>query len=193
MERQTVVDKFLAGKHLQSDLYMKKIQKIFIIASFLLISDCSKYWYKPYGKVFNLGPKKGTPGFKLGWEHGCISGLGSQFSGAIMMTFYTWTKDVQIAKAVQTPQDIDDIRNRYPKELDGVNWNNPEEVQKNFNDYKFVFWGAHTYCHQMIFGNLQNANMAAPIPGQARFVPGADNLNSIYKIDGRGYPGWSNW
>jgi hypothetical protein len=172
---------------------MKIANKIIIIISLFLCGGCSKYWYKPYGKVFNLGPKKGSPGFKLGWEHGCISGLGSQYGGAIYMTFYTWTKDVQIAKSAQTPQDIEDIRNRYPDELKDVNWNNPGEVLKNFQDYKTVFWSAHSYCHGMIPGNLQNAAMTPPITGQTRFVPGGDNLNSIYKIDGRGYPGWNNW
>ena len=172
---------------------MKIVNKIIIITLFLFCSSCSKFWYKPYGKVFNLGPKKGSPGFKLGWEHGCISGLGSQFGGAVMMTFYTWTKDVQIAKRVQTPQDIEDIKNRYPQELKDINWNNPQEVTKNFNDYKTVFWNAHGYCHGMILGALQNATMNPTIPGQTRYVPGSDNLNSIYRIDGRGYSGWTSW
>lgn len=45
------------------------------------------------GWVFKNIPKDGTPGYKLGWIHGCESGLGTQFGGAIYQSFYTWKRD----------------------------------------------------------------------------------------------------
>lgn len=168
------------------------MKKILLILSILFLSSCYPNWYKPYGKVFKNMPKKGTAGFRLGWKHGCESGLGSQFGGSIMMTFYTWDKDPYIAKTAQTPEELKIIRDKYP-ELKDINWNDPNEIQKNFNDYKTIFWNAHSYCHGMILGALQNAGMNPKIPGNDRFVPGEDNLNSIYRIDGRGDARWTNW
>ena len=52
----------------------------------VVLASCNKYWYKPYSKIFNHKPE-GSPGFELGWMHGCESGLGTQFGGAFMMTF----------------------------------------------------------------------------------------------------------
>jgi hypothetical protein len=171
------------------------MKKILIILSLLLLSSCGDghYWYRPYGRLFNYMPKGGTPGFELGWRHGCESGLGSQFGGAIYMTFYTWHKDVDIMTSVKTPEIIDRIRKRYPKELGSIDWNNPAEVNKNFSDYSTVFWNSHIFCRHAIVGQLQMSGMAPPNPGEDRFVPGADNLNSIYKIDGKGDARWSLW
>ena len=72
-------------------------------------------WYKPQGYfIFRQAPKEGSPGFKLGWIHGCESGMGTQFGGTMYMTFYTWKKDPDISSS---SPDINKIRNRYKKEL----------------------------------------------------------------------------
>lgn len=168
------------------------MKKIFILSFLILISGCSKYWYKPMGSVFELMPKGGSPGFNLGWTHGCESGLGTQFGGAIYMTFYTWHRDVEITKANPTPEDIEKVRKRYPKELKGVNWDDPEDVKKNFRHYNYVFWQGHPFCRQRALGRLQNAGMNPAIPTQERidFPKGA--IGNIYKIDGRGDARWGN-
>ena len=80
-------------------------------------------------------PKNGSPGFKLGWIHGCESGLGSQFGGAFFMSFYSWKRDPDIASV---DPNITRIRARYKKELKDVNWDNPAEVKKNLSDYNSV-------------------------------------------------------
>ena len=137
-------------------------------------------------------PKGGSPGFNLGWKHGCESGLGTQFGGAIYMTFYTWHKDVDIIKSVKTPQDIDRIRRRYPNELASVNWNDPADAEKNFQHYKKIFWQAHSFCRQSVLGELQNAAMNPPIPGDDRYTFSNGAIGNIYKIDGRGDARWGN-
>lgn len=142
-------------------------------------------------------PKGGTPGFELGWKHGCESGLGTQFGGAIFMTFYTWHKDPDIVKFNKTPEDIARIRERYKKELANVNWNNPAEVSKNFSDYNTIFWPAHGFCRHYALGQLQNAGMTPPIPGDDRAFGNAgggltDSIGNVYKIDGRGDGRWGN-
>lgn len=168
------------------------LKKVLLTLLLINISACGPYWYKPYGKVFTQLPKGGTPGFNLGWTHGCQSGMGTQFGGAIYMTFYTWSRDPDIIKTYKTPEDIDRIRKRYPKELGKVDWNNPLEVNKNFSDYNNIFWAAHSFCHGYVLGQLQNANMSPPIPSQERINFNNMSIGNVYKIDGRGDGRWGN-
>ena len=170
---------------------LKQLLAILII---LTLSSCSRYWYKPYGKIFNKMPKGGTPGFELGWTHGCESGLATQFGGAIYMSFYHWKKDVDILKTNKTPEDIERIRKRYKKEkLANIDWNNPAEVQKNFNDYATIFWGAHIFCRHGALGELQMADMEPPLSGFGRYNPGKHSLGNVYKIDSKGDARLSYW
>lgn len=134
--------------------------------------------------VFRQMPKDGTPGFRLGWKHGCESGLGSHFGGAIYMTFYSWSKDPDIA-SVQP--NVDRVRLKYPEELKGINWNDPEEVKDNFAHYREIFWKAHIFCRHSVLGILQTAGMDPPLAGsEARYDPAKHHLGSIWKIDGKG-------
>ncbi len=157
-----------------------------------MFSSCGPYWYKPHGSVFRQLPKGGSPGYRLGWKHGCQSGLGTQFGGAFYMTFYTWHRDIEITKANPSNQDIDIIRKRYPKELKDVNWQDINDIKKNFSDYNKIFWIGHAFCRQSILGELQNAGMNPPIPGDARFTFENGAIGNIYKIDGRGDGRWGN-
>jgi hypothetical protein len=158
-----------------------KIILCFLIS--LALSSCSKYWYKPMGWVFNHVPKEGSPGFKLGWLHGCESGLGTQFGGAIYQSFYTWKRDPEIASA---NPDYNLIRKRYQKELKKVNWRDIQDIKKNFSDYNTIFWGAHSFCRQVIIGTLQTADMAPPVADEERFNPMAHSLGNIFKMTGKG-------
>ena len=99
------------------------------------------------------------------------------------MSFYSWRKDVDIASA---NPDIIKIRMRYKKELKGVNWDNKAEVTKNFSDYNTIFWTAHNFCRQTALGTLQSAMMTPTLPGEERFDPGAHNIGSVWRINGRG-------
>lgn len=160
------------------------LKKLITISLIFFSAGCVKNWYKPMGyTVFKQMPKGGTPGFELGWTHGCQSGLGSQFAGAIYMTFYTWSKDADIAS---TTPDINKIRVRYSKELRKVNWNDENDIKKNFSDYNTIFWGAHAFCRHAALGILQTAGMGPPLPGEERYNPGAHSVSSIWKLDGKG-------
>ncbi len=160
----------------------KKFLIIFFTA--ILLIGCVPNWYKPYGySLFKQMPKGGSPGFRLGWIHGCESGLGSQFGGSIYMSFYTWKKDPDIAL---TEPDYEKIRKRYKKELADIDWNNPAEVKKNFNDYNTIFWGGHIFCRHSVLGILQTAEMAPPLPGEDRYDPAKHSLGNIWKITGKG-------
>ena len=172
-----------------------KIKKLLITFCILIsLSSCSQYWYKPYGKIFNKMPQGGTPGFELGWMHGCESGLASQFGGAVYMSFYSWKKDVDIVKTNKTPQDLERIRTRYKDEkLANIDWNNQAEVQKNFSDYSAIFWTAHIFCRHGVLGELQMAGMDPSLPGQERYDPAKHSLGNIYKIDGKGDARLSYW
>jgi len=169
-----------AGKFLDN-----KMMKIFSTIILIFITSCSvPNWYKPSGyRMFSQLPKGGTPGFNLGWYHGCESGLGTQFGGAIYEAFYAWKRDPDITSA---NPDIPKIRARYKKELKNVNWNNPAEVKKNFSDYNTIFWGAHYFCRQSVLGTLQSASMSAPMPGEDRYKPTAHSVTSIWRLNGRG-------
>ena len=133
--------------------------------------------------LFRQMPKGGTPGYELGWIHGCESGLGSQFAGAIYMTFYTWKRDPDIASS---NPDIPKIRERYKSELSKVNWNDLNDVKKNFSDYNTIFWGAHAFCRHSVLGILQSAVMTPKLPGEQRYNPAEHNLGTIWKLNGRG-------
>lgn len=128
-------------------------------------------------------PKGGSPGFELGWTHGCESGLGTQFGGSIYQTFYTWKRDPDITSS---NPDIEKIRRRYKKELEKINWNNIDEVKRNFADYNSVFWGVHLFCRHSVIGTLQAAQMEPPTPGEERYNMGAHSVGNVWKITGKG-------
>ena len=158
-------------------------KKIFLIFFSCFLASCSTAnWYKPYGYLlFSQMPKNGSPGFKLGWIHGCESGLGSQFGGAFFMSFYSWKRDPDIASV---DPNIPRIRARYKKELKDVNWDNPAEVKKNLSDYNTIFWGAHGFCHGSVLGVLYTADMEPPLPGQDRFSMN-HGLGNVFKLGAR--------
>ncbi len=158
-------------------------RNFFIIFALLLLSSCYKNWYKPMGFLFTNMPEGGTPGFNLGWTHGCQSGLGTQFTNGFYMNFYTWSRDPDITSS---SPNIEAIKNRYKKELKGVNWNDPANVKKNFSDYNTIFWSAHSYCRHSALGMLQTAGINPKIPGSERFVPGEDNIGSVWRMTGKG-------
>jgi hypothetical protein len=163
------------------------IKKIKILLLLLLLCSCSKHWYKPFSRVFKNMPKGGSPGFELGWQHGCESGLGTQFGGAIYQTFYTWKRDVDITSSTNIDQEIiRKIRKRYEKELKGINWDNISEVKKNFSDYNTIFWTASAFCRHSLLGILQTAGMTPTLPGDDRYDPTAHSVGSIWKINGKG-------
>lgn len=159
----------------------KKVLSILII---LLLGSCVANWWKPYGYVmFRQMPKGGTPGFNLGWTHGCQSGLGSQFGGSVFMTFYTWSRDPDITSV---NPDIPKIRARYKKELKHVNWDNPANIKKNFSDYNTVFWSSHIFCRHSVLGILQTADMTPSLAGKSRYDPSAHSIGNVWKINGKG-------
>lgn len=166
-----------------------------LLAILLFTSSCTSYWYKPMGaRVFKYKPKEGTPGFKLGWEHGCESGLATQFGNSFYMDFYQWKKDPQISMANPSPNDVDMIRRRYGKELN-INWNNPEEVRKNFSDYKNVFWVSHAFCRHTALGSQQAAGANPGLPGEGYlYDPGKWSVGNVWKMDAKGDTRWkTNW
>lgn len=128
-------------------------------------------------------PKNGSPGFKLGWIHGCQSGLGTQFGNAMFQTFYSWSRDPDITSV---NPDIAKIRARYRKELIGINWNDREDIKRNFSDYNRIFWGAHVFCRHSVLGILQTADMAPPLPGQERYDPAKNSISNVWKLNGKG-------
>ena len=155
-----------------------------LITALLLTSCSTPNWYKPYGyTMFKKVPKDGSPGFKLGWIQGCQSGLGSQFGGGLFMYFYTWSRDPDITSV---NPDINKIRLRYKKELAGVNWNNRDDINKNFGDYNTIFWNAHGFCRASILGMLQTAGMNPTLPGDERYDPGAEPFGKVWSLHGKG-------
>jgi hypothetical protein len=160
------------------------MKKILIFLLIFSLTNCVHDWYKPIGyRVFRKMPKGGSPGFELGWIHGCESGLGTQFGGSIYQSFYGWHRDPDITSS---EPDINKIRSRYKKELKGINWNDQSEVNKNFSDYNSIFWGAHYACRQIVLGTVQSANMNPPLPGEDRYNPGAHSIGNIWTLKGRG-------
>lgn len=160
------------------------LKKTLLILLIFSLTSCVENWYKPMGWVlFRQMPKGGTPGYELGWIHGCQSGLGTQFGTSIYQSVYRWSRDADIASA---NPDIEKIRERYKKELKKVNWNDLDEVRRNFSDYNTIFWGAHVFCRHSVVGIAQAAGMAPPNPGAERYDPAAHNLGSVWKLNGRG-------
>lgn len=156
----------------------------FLLLMLLLTSCNTPNWYKPYGyMMFKKMPKDGSPGFKLGWQHGCESGLGSQFGGGIYMYFYTWNRDPDITSV---NPDINKIRKRYKKELAGVDWNNPADISKNFGDYNTIFWNTHSFCRASTLGILQTAEMRPYLPGGDRYDPGYEPIGKVWMLHGKG-------
>lgn len=168
----------------QSTFYGNMVRYFFLL-SLLFVSSCSTpNWYKPYGyMMFKKIPKGGSPGLRLGWIHGCESGLGTNFGGGIYMYFYTWSRDVDI---VSTNPDIERVKRRYKKELAKVDWNNPADVAKNFSDYNTIFWNSYGFCRASVLGILQTAAIAPKVPGADRYVPGEENIGSVWKLNGKG-------
>ncbi|MBU6141345.1 MAG: hypothetical protein KGP29_07345 [Proteobacteria bacterium] len=163
-----------------------------LLTAIFLTSCSTPNWYKPYGyMMFKKIPKKASPGFKLGWQHGCESGLGSQFGGGIFMYFYTWHRDVDITSS---NPDVDKIRKRYKKELAGIDWNNRSQIDKNFNDYNSIFWNAHSFCHASVIGILQTTDISGDggrgliptLPGDARYDPSQDSIGRVWSLHGKG-------
>ncbi len=167
---------------------MNFVKKIFIITVILFGQACTPFWYAPQGHLlFSQVPKGGSPGYTLGWKHGCESGAGTQFGGAVYMTFYTWHRDVDITS---TKPNIPLIRQRYKKELAGINWNDPADIKRNFDDYNMVFWDAHLFCRQTVLGALQPAGMNPVLPGEERYDPAAHSIGSVWKLTAKGDTRW---
>ena len=172
---------------------MTKIMRYFIIIATLLLQSCFwvPNWYKPQGyTIFRQMPKGGSPGFDLGWMHGCESGLGTQFGGKMYMTFYTWKKDPDISS---NNPDIEKIRKRYPVKLQKVNWNDPGDVKRNLDDYKVIFWSAHIFCRHAAIGLLQTAGgfepstgFTPPVAGEVRYDPRNHSIGNVWKLHGKG-------
>ncbi len=161
------------------------IKKNLIILLICFLTNCSvSNWYKPHGYlIFRQMPKGGSPGFNLGWNHGCQSGLGTQFSTGFFHNFYTWSRDPDITSV---NPDIQKIRNRYKKELKKVNWDNPAEIRKNLSDYNTIFWSAHVFCRHSSLGILQTAAMTPKLPGEERYDPAEHSIGNVWKINGKG-------
>ena len=158
------------------------LKKILLIFSILFISSCHPNWYKPHGKLFRQMPE-GSPGFQLGWLHGCQSGMGTQFGSAIFMTFYGWSRDIDITSV--TPN-IEAIKKRYPKKLKGVNWNDLNDIKKNFSDYNTIFWAAHAFCRHSTLGILQNSGLEPDLSAGGRWHPHQHTIGAAWKMTGKG-------
>ena len=168
-----------------------KIKTILIIL-FLLLSttSCGYYWYKPYGQLFSTMPKGGSPGFILGWRHGCESGMATNFGTGIYTSIYRWRKDPLFM--VSNP-DIGAIHKKYAKELRGVNWNDPNDVNNNIKDYKTFFIPAYNYCRHTLLGTEQMAGMTPTLAGQNRFNLDGVGFQNVFKMDGAGDARWKTW
>jgi len=160
------------------------IRKIILIIFISFLASCSTpNWYKPAGyRLFRQMPE-GSPGLRLGWRHGCESGLGTQFGGKVYMTFYEWQRDPDITSV---KPDVEKIRKRYPKLLKDINWDDPNEVKKNFNDYNIIFWTAHAFCRHSTIGTLQQAQMVPVLVNENRYKLDGVGVGNVWKIDGKG-------
>lgn len=158
----------------------------------IFLASCTVHnWYKPQGyRVFRQLPKGGSPGFTLGWLHGCESGMATQFGGGFYMTFYEWKKDPDISSS---NPDIAKIKNRYKRELKNVNWNDENDIKRNLNDYRSIFWSAHIFCRHSAIGVLQMAGgrssgegFTPPVAGDARYDPTQHSIGNVWKLHGKG-------
>ena len=171
---------------------MRITKFITILISLFLISNCSHpNWNKPYGIIFKQMPKGGTPGFELGWQHGCESGLATNFGGSFFMSFYKWKKDEDIIS--KTP-DYQKIRAKYNWK---INWNDEGEIKRNLGDYKKVFWKSHKFCRHSAVGNHQNADFGGkyqPIMKDTRrYDPTKHSIMQPWTTQGRGFGNLSYW
>lgn len=184
-------------RDLKRSFLKSHFQNLFILTAPLFLFACSTpNWYKPMGyTLFKQMPKGGSPGFNLGWIHGCQSGVGSQFGGGIYMYFYTWSRDPDIASS---NPDIGKIKKRYKKELAKVNWNDLNDIKKNFNDYNTIFWGAHAFCRHSLLGILQTTDISGD-PGKGliptvsddeRYDPSQDTIGRVWSLHGKGDTRW---
>lgn len=166
-------------------LNLKKVFNVLLLVTFL--SSCSTpNWYKPRGYLlFSMMPKGGSPGYSLGWIHGCQSGAGTQFGGSFFLSSYKWSKDPDIT-SVRGDREV--IRKRYPKRLKDINWNDEVDIKRNFSDYRLVFWDAHFLCRQVVLGTLQMGGMTPNLPGEARYNPADHHIGNIYSITSKGDP-----
>lgn len=99
------------------------------------------------------------------------------------MYFYTWSRDPDITSV---NPDINKIRRRYKKEFAGVDWNNRDNINKNFGDYNTIFWNAHSFCHASILGVLQMAEMRPSLSGDERYDPGYEPIGKVWSLHGKG-------
>ena len=97
------------------------------------------------------------------------------------MTFYTWSRDVDI---VSTKPNIKAVKERYPKDLKDVNWNDTADIKRHFSDYNLVFFDAYNFCRQTALGTLRASVGNPSIPGDARYNPSDANVGDIWKIGG---------
>lgn len=167
-------------------------RKIIILTILLLTISCNKYWYKPLGKLFDQAPKapeEASYGFRLGWIHGCESGLATNFAGVFYMTFYKWKRDPDLAKG---SLDRVKLSRKYKKEIP-IDWNNDREVEKNIYDYNTIFWRAHQYCRHYALGSLRMSGMEPDLPGRERVSLGSHDVTDLYRLDGFGDTRFSYW
>jgi len=164
---------------------MKTFRIINLIVFVVLLSSCAipmnRHWWKPNGYLFSMMPKGGSPGYNLGWLHGCQSGLGTQFAGSVGMTFYTWSRDVDITSS---KPNIEAIKKRYgDKDLKDVNWDDQANVKQNLSDYNLVFFDAYNFCRQTALGSLRATIGNPPLPGEVRYHPSDSNIGDIWNLN----------
>jgi hypothetical protein len=159
------------------------VNKIFLTLLILLLSSCYINWYKPHGHIFTEMPEGGSPGFELGWIHGCQSGLGTQFGSSIYITAYSWSRDIDITSV---NPNIERIKARYPERLKKVNWADIKDVKKNLSDYNTIFWAAHAFCRHSTLGLLQNVGLEPDLAGGQRWKPEQHSIGAVWKLTGKG-------
>ena len=176
--------------------YVMILKSVALILILTLFSSCGAYWYKPMGKIFNQAPKapeEASYGFRLGWMHGCESGLATNFGGVFFMTFYRWSRDADL---LAQPLNKSKLSRRYKKEMP-IDWNNDLEVNKNVSDYNTIFWRVHQYCRHYALGSLRMVGFDPTLPGGKgkgdRFMLGNHSVTDLYRLDGFGDTRWSHW
>jgi len=168
------------------------LKKIAILFALFFLTSCGPYWYKPMGKIFKQAPKapdQASYGFRLGWIHGCESGLATNFGGTFFMSFYKWKRDPDL---IASNPDRYKLSRKYEDELP-LDWNNDREVEKNIYDYNNIFWTAHKYCRHYALGSLRMVDMEPDLPSAERFRLGSHNMTDMYRLDGFGDTRFSHW
>ena len=161
---------------------MKIIIILLKLSLIIITTSCNDSWYKPGAHLLDNGPKTGSPGFLLGWRHGCESGISGSFTGNMFMYFWDYKRDPEL---MRKDLNTELLKEKYAKELP-INWNDSEEVKKMISDYKQPFWSAHAYCRHYGIQTLQMSDMAPANPKEARYVLGSHNVGSIWRLDARG-------